>query len=303
MIKSDIENSLGHSAISYLQTGMELFHNVRYTNYTHFQPALGNLCISIELMLKTLISKKCIHLLFTNLPLDLQMKLIDEKIAKVNPISKSEENKLRYFQFNSQELDKCISIFYTINPKEKPNFKPYLALFASLRNITVHGAIPKFQKYDLERIAYLALQLQRFFTEERLSYISWHKLTTQDTNFLASYDSERVERVKKAIEAAKTKSDKVDYWSSISLDDWDILTISCPICDCKGVLTGTTERILERAEHGDSEMDTLSFYADSFKCDECGLELLDIKEIELAGMDTTYDRDSDLDKWYRDQGE
>ena len=42
----------------------------------------------------------------------------------------------------------------------------------------------------------------------------------------------------------------------------------------------------------------LIFLADTFECDGCGINLDDVEELKLAGMDTAYVRpDSDMDDW------
>lgn len=225
MIKHEIENRLAESAMGYFEIGISNFHKVRNVNWYSFQPALGNLCVSIELMLKSLIAKKCFRFLFSNLPLELEIKLIyNEK--KAYKISKVEELGLLNFSYNTQEIDKCISIFYILFPEKKQEYKPFFKLFSSIRNVSVHGAFPKFQKYDLERIAFLSLNLYKILKNEELHKFHNHKLTKQEENFLNVYDHLRNERVKKIIEEAKSKSEKIEQLSSISLDDWDFYVIN-----------------------------------------------------------------------------
>ena len=47
---------------------------------------------------------------------------------------------------------------------------------------------------------------------------------------------------------------------------------------------------------GDVEI-SLNFLGDSFRCDTCGLELKDLDELELAGIDTVVDYDNKIDSW------
>lgn len=51
--------------------------------------------------------------------------------------------------------------------------------------------------------------------------------------------------------------------------------------------------------HSEDDM-SLNFLAESFQCDLCKLALSDIKEMELAGMSTVYDRNEDMDDWLVD---
>ena len=84
MFRNEIKNKLAETASGYLKIGVERFHNTISQNYESFQPALGNLSISIELMLKTLIAEKAFSFLYTNLPLELQVKLNYQTSSKIN---------------------------------------------------------------------------------------------------------------------------------------------------------------------------------------------------------------------------
>lgn len=297
----DIEKGLAEAALGYLEIGLEKFHIVRSLSFYNFQPALGNLSISIELMLKSIIAKKSIQLLFSNLPLELKTKLTLGEVSKKDKINKVEELSMKYFKLKSIELNRAITIFYTYFPELKQELKPYFNLFSSIRNISVHGAFPIFQKYDLERIAYLALRITKILKEEKISGFGFYKLTKKDDDFFAGYNSSRIERVKTAIENAKNKSEKIDYWTSFDLNEWEFYVTTCPVCGCDGTLTGSTEFDCEHNIEGQTCW--LYFYADSFECEECGLQLLDTTEMKLANMEISYDRESDMNKWlYEKEG-
>ena len=47
-------------------------------------------------------------------------------------------------------------------------------------------------------------------------------------------------------------------------------------------------------------LNLLVVYFQSFECEECGLVLDDTQELELAGMDVVYERDSDLERFMRE---
>ncbi|MBN1969883.1 MAG: hypothetical protein JW870_10990 [Candidatus Delongbacteria bacterium] len=294
-----IENRLAEASKGYFDIGISQFHKVRNINWTSFQPSLGNLCISIELMLKTLIAKNCLRYLYTNLPLELEIKLTYGK-EKNLAITRNEEIGLASFTFNTSEIDRCISIFYTLYPEKKQEFKPYFNLFSFIRNISVHGAFPGFQKYDLERIAFLAIKLSEILKNENFMIFKYFDTKAENENFLKSLDNERIKRVKEVIKEATEKAKGIDYSSCIDTDDWESYVISCPICGCDGILTGSTELNFHKDKRETSE-EWLQFYADSFKCNECKLELLDSKELQLAGMEISYEIDNKLEKWYREK--
>jgi len=126
--------------------------------------------------------------------------------------------------------------------------------------------------------------------------------TKKDISFLSSFDMERAERVRKTIEAAKVKSKELKHDISLtSAEGWDEYNTECPICDSEGILTGNSDFHVLGEDETNFEI-FLDFSADSFYCSECGLVLNDYKELELAGMDISYDRSSELDEWFEEHG-
>ncbi len=259
-----------------------------------YQPAVGNLCIAVELLLKTLIARKAFRYLFTDLPLEAQIYLSHPETVPDATAFRRYAIDLKGFKYKAPELDTCISVFYTIHPGAKPDFRPYLSLLSRVRNRSVHTALPAFEKYDLYRVAYVSLKLLQFLEKAGLVEKWAYLLTSDDKQFLAEYDAERVERVGKAIDAAKEGSKKLHhYGSSVSVEgDWELFTTECPVCGSDGFLYGSTEM------RGTGEEDvSLDFDADSFKCEQCGLDLRDVEELKVAGIDVTHDRGEDFDEW------
>jgi len=70
----------------------------------------------------------------------------------------------------------------------------------------------------------------------------------------------------------------------------------CPICENTATYYGEIE------ETQDSDGLHLTFLSESFSCEACGLELEDYEELELAGMETSIDRDYDVDQWAEEHG-
>ncbi len=294
--KNDIVLSLENSSKAYYQTGMGLFHELRFKTYLEYQPAVGNLCIAIELLLKAIIAQKAFRYLYANIPLEVQIMLTNPEVIEndFNPRKFSIE--LKSFQkYNTIELNSAISLFYHFFPPKRQEFKPYFSLLSAIRNASVHTALPPFQRYDLDRIAYLATKLFQFTEEEKLIPY-FHIFSDEKTQkFINNYNSKRIDRVRKAIENAQNNSKKIKHFGRmiISLDEWDYMVISCPICSSDAIISGYTE---DNAGYEDDP--DLSFYADSIECNECGLELFDSQELELAGIETYYDRNDDIDKLY-----
>lgn len=296
-LQDEVSQQLELAAVAYLETGLSLFHVGRKSASTSYQPAVGNLCIAVELLLKTLIARKAFRFLYADLPVEAQVYLSYPETVPDAAAFRRYAIDLKGFKYKAPELDACISLFYTFFPTDKQEFRPNLSLLSQVRNRSVHAALPTFQAYDLHRVGYTALKLIQHFEKHAILSKRAYSLTQRDTEFLDEFDAGRVERVKKAVEAAKEQSKKLEHAAGFYLDDdsWEVFLTQCPVCNSDGFLYGSTE--LQVASADDL---SLEFEADSFECEECGLRLDDIQELKLAGMDATYDRSDALDKWMAD---
>jgi hypothetical protein len=167
------------------------------------------------------------------------------------------------------------------------------------RNASVHSVFPSFQRYEIERVAFIALQLFLKLQEESQSH--FYSLSEQDKKFLNTFEDVRLNQVRKKIEAAKEtskKNDNVVHYEFI--DDefyWEQTYGECPICGNDAILSGYTE-LRSELNFDKTSNEWLEFYADTFLCERCGLELTDDEELRLAGIDTVRDRSDDLERWY-----
>ena len=292
-MKEKITESLSNSAISYLTNGLNLFHAVRNLN-ENFQVSIGNISISIELILKTIIAENCFPFLFTNLPLDLKLKLTYPEIAKNKSIPNLIIKDIEAFSFNSVKMDDCISIFYILFPDKKQDYKSFFRFLSNTRNVVVHGVIPNYKKYELEKLAYFSIDLIKFLQKQKKSAFKRHKFSRLDELFYKNYDNVVIDRVEKAIEKAKNKLNTTE--ESLFLfreESWNTFLCKCPICSSEVILNGYTDYHFEKLDDREGDFAVLQFFADSFSCNECGLELLDTKEMKLAGVETIYFRPDD----------
>ncbi|MBL7950403.1 MAG: hypothetical protein JNM62_01680 [Flavobacteriales bacterium] len=296
-----VERPLATAAHGYFVAGMTEFHRVRGNLFLPFQVSLGTLSISVELMLKALIARKAFVFLYDSLPMDLQIKLLYPRTGAPIQLNRVEQLGLTHFSFKASELDRCIGVFYALFPEHKQKFKSGFDLLAVNRNNAVHAVIQGFQRYDLERVAYLSVNLFRILKGEKVDVFSYQDLTKADESFLTSYNSERVERVKKAMTQARERSKGVEGESFILTagTDWHTMPQYCPICNCECLAVGYTSM---EWDHEDGD-DRLTFYCEEFTCESCGLELKDSTELELAGMLSVVERDSDVSKWIDEFGE
>lgn len=298
-IQRKIQTELARSAMGYLRFGLDLFHKEHKSSLPLIEPAIGNLAIAVELMLKTFVVKNNPLLLFRELPLELKILFTCPDVVPSKGFNwRQYDVDLRSFRYKTLELDELISTFYVFFPDHKRTLKPYFRLLSGCRNASIHFSLPSFQRYELERTAYLALRVFECLDDWKTFAYAGYLLKEKDKQFLSLFREEQVERVRRKIERAKEEAKKITskhVW--VSVDSWDAYTTTCPVCGCDGLLAGNTE--VEADIEDDGSMNPyLLFLADTFKCEGCGLSLDDVEELQLAGMDTCYDRpESDMDKW------
>lgn len=310
--KKHIENRLAFSALSYLKNGLEMFHN-RDIGIMITQPIAGNLCIAIELLLKTIIAHKRIELLYTDAPNEL-LELLKDKGAK-EELSKR-EFELKSFRYKTILLDNCISIFYSLYPEQKREFKKYFKLVSQIRNKSIHSYLPDFQKFDLEVVGYTAIKLVRFMNQKRIfSKLQFHDffwfqqlyLSKEDIRFFKSYDEELINKVREKIETAKIRASKNERIPLKMENSWDYRITTCTVCEGDGMLYGYTEQenysefSQSMLPHDEYQFE-LFFTAEKFECPSCGLVLGDHKEIDLTNLyyDGYIDDDEEKERWCSD---
>lgn len=287
-----------NSAIGYLKIGLETFHKANKSENLRSQPALGNLGIAVELMLKTFIISNNPLLLFEGLPIELQVLFTCPGSLPKDFNLRPYDIDLRSFKYNTKELNECIALFFVLLPEHKQELNAYMQLLSRYRNASVHSVLPSFQSFEVQRVAFLALRLLSILQFRKIISEYAHIITKDDKQFLSVFKLERIDRVKKIIESAKEKSKHISSGSvSLSVDDWESYVTQCPICKSDAILSGYTDLRVEGQDEPDISLD---FFADGFNCEECGLELNDVEELRLAGIELFYDRSSEINAWERD---
>jgi hypothetical protein len=292
-IKKELQDSLARSAMGYLKTAVDLSMMGKFVKYTgdfRPQPVVGNFAIAIELMLKTFIFSKNPTLVY-NLPVDLRIAFTSPDSVGTDFNWRPFDLPLRSFEYTAVEMGELIKTFYILRSDLKQEFQPFFELFSKCRNVSVHASLPSFQTYEVERTAYLALRL----FDEISPIFGRHRrgISRASETILTKLDTERANRVQKKMAAAKVVAKKLKEGPTVKpTTGWDIYMTKCPVCGSGGILAGDSDI------KGTSEEDaSLNFLAESFKCHQCELELSDIKEMELAGMPTLYDRTDEIDDW------
>lgn len=191
-------------------------------------------------------------------------------------------------------------MFYLLYPESKSEFKPYLDLISGIRNNSVHALINFEEKFVIERILYIALRILDFLGTKNL--FSEANLLIIDKTFLSEYDFKRYERVKKEFQKVKENLAHVPVIPpTLDIFSWDKYIIKCPVCHSDSLLDGYSESESEKDEDDDTYTLWLWFILEKFKCDQCGLELMDSKELQLSWLETGYDRCTDVDQWIMDE--
>ncbi len=300
-VQQRMQRELARSAIGYLKVGLDLFHREHGGSLTLIEPAIGNLAIAVELMLKTLLVKQNPLLLFRDLPLELKVLFTcPDAVIQDSFNWRAYDVELRAYGYKTVELDELISSFFLFFPNQKQALRPHLRFLSKCRNASIHLSLPSFQAYELERTAYVALRVYQTLRDYDSDFFkpAWYHLTKRDQEFLSKYDIERTERVRKKVESARENAKRIQARNVyVSVDGWEADVTRCPVCGCEGVLTGETRVEADIDEDGNA-YPYLVFLADTFKCDGCGLSLDDANELQSAGMDLSYDRpEGDMEKW------
>lgn len=298
-VRRDLRYGLAQSAGNYLRTGLELFHKHRQDQVFPFEVSVGNLAIAVELMLKAFIAVRNPILLLQNIPAELRVLFTCPDTIPEGFNWRQFDVDLRSSRFETAKLNECIAIFYVFFPRHQQELKPYFDLLSRCRNASVHSSLPFFQRYDLERIAYLALRVYQILDSSRdFGTSARYGLSQHDEDFLSGFGSERVELVAKKIAGAKKQSKTLmpktlKSSEEPAKDESKFRSTVCPICSSYGVLSGYSETRSELAKGWDDDLrleyDCLNvertFYASSFACDQCGLSLDDAEELRLSNVE------------------
>lgn len=302
IIKDEIIEKLEENSISFLIAGLDLLEQKLNGSkpdscFLSVQTIIANLCIAIELMLKTIIARDAFAFLYESLPDELFMELAYPEACKC----KSNSHVIEMQKFNTKyktiDFNKSVERFIVIFPETRKVFHSYLSEISQIRNQSVHACIPKATDYYIFYALYTALELYQFLREQGLYEI--YPLEIDASSLLKIYEDDKVTRVKRAIATAQNtiKGKFMDDKEPDVLEDWEHYAIHCPICNAEAIVEGFTD-----FDNDDSHI-FLTFYSGSFECYNCGLKLLDIQELKIAGIEITYDRSDEKNSWIKEHQE
>ena len=297
-IQKEIVKNLVWSSAGYGRTGLALFRD-KPGFYRNSQVAIGNLAIAIELLLKGYIGKKHFLILLKEVPLELKCALVAPEALPASFKKAPHEIELRSSRYKSIGFNDVISAFGVFCLELKQRLNAHFKFLIRCRDVSLHAALPEFHEYELERTVFLYLTLINHIKKEEPDLLKHVRVgdLKENEKFLKQFDEERLNRVHVAIEKAKEKAKRIESKSSVPVDSWEVYPVRCPVCQSDGLLSGETELGMEPDEYEKAPIPILTFFGDSFECEDCGLMLNDYDELEIAGIDTAVDRTHDLSKW------
>jgi hypothetical protein len=321
-LQREYERQLREAALEYLRVGLDLFHRYREElNRLRRGPipdparlglnvppspqvSLANLAISVELMLKAMVARKHLPLIFRDLPDQVRVLWAcpESLPRKFNRLAF--ETYLKSKKCQTIDFVKCLSLSYTLFPDLKDSLHPYLGRLSVHRNTSVHFVLPQMHILEAERAAFAAmrvheilastLQLDEFPFPIRLG--TGFVPSKEDEKFVSSFQAERSDRVRRKVNEAKNQSGKAAESVTPPTEDWEHLIIRCPVCKNDAVLAGHTE-LSEFYYDEDEVVADLTFLPDAFSCSYCKLSLDDVDEMQLVDISPHFSREDEFDRY------
>ena len=303
-LRNEWSKALTDSGLAFFRVGLACFHGD--IKSVSDQTTVGNLATSLELMIKGLIADKDLSLIFKDLP-------VETRLLFSGAADESLEKELRPFEIEFRtgdaktiELNECISLLYILLPETRQLYRPHLMVLSRSRNKSLHSVLQDFERYHVDRVVYLALSLIKLFAEKKFFRFDRYKFSKKDEAFLASFDSERLSKVEKALAEARKIAKTAKKKLVPEPDDWNEMIFPCPICGEAALMSGTTEE--EKGFPPTYHAQSLQFLAESLNCWTCNLQLDDYEELALAGVETSpYREVEDVEQWneeyYPDEGD
>ncbi|MFE4350192.1 hypothetical protein [Peribacillus butanolivorans] len=190
----------------------------------------------------------------------------------------------------------------TINvPKFDSKAKDFCMTLANRRNAELHSALIPFTGVDIEawlprfwEVCQIMLEFQGKTLKEFLGDGEAARATsliTDQTQYLKGLIEARIIRCKEFYLERQQDRREIIY----TLDEWEEI-VDCPSCGNEGVVEG--EQIDREYKGVDPENPWITYFNEiydvtTFRCSYCELKLTGYKEIELAGMETEFEKEVD----------
>lgn len=295
-IQKEIVTGLIWASTGYGRAGIQLMLGGIYGG-KNYQAALGNFAIATELLLKAYIANQNLSLLYKGLSAELRCALVAPESLPPGFRMMPHLVDLKSSKYKTLEMNDVIGQFYIFEPEIRKRHQAELKFISGHRNNCVHAVHPEFKDYEVERSAFLMFSLVEHFVEKYPDIVRFREWGERGSveKFMKRYDESRIERLDEKVKAAAEKAKTLTEKTTLDASEWDWYPTLCPICGSDGFYNGETE-----ADSGYDGLE-LTFYPESFECDECGLVLDDFYEMETVGVPTDgVDRTDESEDWIRD---
>jgi hypothetical protein len=294
-LQTDVQRRFAAEASRYLRIGLDLLHS---GDGTACQASVGNLSVSIELMLKAYLASLSLNLLYENLPIDLRVLLADPEAIPDFVRTHKWLRKLRSGAFKTPDFATCVGAWLVCSGDSRIPPKSFLEDVSKLRNASVHGVLHTLASYELNRVGYTAVGLYKTLADLGLDGFADSALEDADMKLFTDFPEERLEQFRRKLLEAQRKAEAVtEPGSAGTFSGWEEYPRECPVCGSEGRLTGSTEE--DYVGDGEWRADpVLTFTADAFSCPTCGLELEGFEELEWAEIETVHDISDELADWW-----
>ena len=299
-VQEDIQQQLMESAADYANAGLDMYFRGGSQKIPS-QSIIGNMAIAIELLLKSIIARISLLLLYTNLPLDVRCAL---SAPKDHPRRFTEARyviDLKSAHHRSLTLKDTITCYGFFYPEFKNSLSAHFSFLSQNRNASIHSVTPSFRVYEVERTIFLFLSIVEQLKKEDTNNAAYRHLRNKKSCnlFLTKFDGDRIARVHKKIEAATKRARRTDQFFFASPEGWSESCEVCPVCDTEALICGETQENYEEDDDSSASL-VLTFVAETFECPGCGLKLEDYDELKIAGIDPITDRSDEVDSWMED---
>lgn len=273
--QNELQQSLSNQSILYMKIALQKGYGYKVRDI-YGQTIIGNCAIALELMIKAWIASVDLQLLYNCFPREFNYIVVTANEDKFKPY----RMEILDGKYKAIELNECISLFKSHFSEQVRPISSHLKEISRIRNICIHSFLAEFNVYQVDRVIYLTLIVYKIFEEAGLFEYLKYNLTNDDTNFINTFNESRIKRVEDKLKKAKLNSKNVNLNHKEINENNEGCEVQCPICKSNAIATG------EKKYHKDEGL--IEFFADSFKCYGCGLQLDDLREMELAGVEDYY---------------
>jgi hypothetical protein len=176
-------------------------------------------------------------------------------------------------------FDEAVDYFEQFFAESAAKLMPDLRILRTARNASVHFVLPEFQAYELVRAAYVALGIHDAIVAANAKgawFWRFPGISEKHRKVAAGFNGEKANLVRQKLRDAAAKAVALRNHSFILVDGPDVTELTCPVCGNDGIATGSREL--------DHPNEWAGIWCQTFSCDECGLELADSGELEIAGI-------------------